>query len=147
MHAWRVTTSTAPETLSHASPRCMWSVSGWYGSRKKRLPTTHFFRRVAATPRLAARQIRNPSAFSPAARMHRRAMTSGGLAEFFFLVTLARCCCGSAFFGPLTPPDKFAQGICPGSGRGGSARECPHRNPAELRQRRPAAPQLFLYAQ
>ena len=41
--------------------------------------------------------------------MHRLAMTSGGLAKFFFLVTLARCCCGSAFFGPAAPQHKFAQ--------------------------------------
>ena len=80
--------------------------------------------------------------------MHRLAMTSGGLAKFFFLVTLARCCCGSAFFGPAAPQHKFAQEDWPevavaaarANARVGTAML---HYPAELRQRRPAAQQLF----
>ena len=81
--------------------------------------------------------------------MHRLAMTSGGLAIVFFLVTLARCCCGSAFFGPAAPQHKFAQEDWPevavaaarANARVGTAML---HYPAELRQRRPAAQQLFL---
>jgi len=80
--------------------------------------------------------------------MHRLAMASGGLAKFFFIVTLARCCCSSVFFGPLALPNKFAQEAWPGmavaaahaSSRIGTAAA---HYPAELRQRRPAVPQLF----
>ena len=39
MHAWRVTTSTAPETLIHAFPRCMWSVHAAHKARRQ-LPAT-----------------------------------------------------------------------------------------------------------
>ena len=81
--------------------------------------------------------------------MHRLAMASGGLAKFFFIVTLARCCCSSVFFGPLALPHKFAQEAWPemavaaahASDRIGTAAA---HYPAELRQRRPAVPQLFL---
>ena len=80
--------------------------------------------------------------------MHRLAMASGGLAKFFFTVTLARCCCSSVFWGAPALPDKFAQEAWPvvavaaahASGRIGTAAA---HYPAELRQRRPAVPQLF----
>ena len=80
--------------------------------------------------------------------MHRLAMASGGLAKFFFTVTLTRCCCSSVFLGPPALPNKFAQEAWPvvavaaahASGRIGTAAA---HYPAELRQRRPAVPQLF----
>ena len=58
------------------------------GGIDERLPPTQYFQ-VRGGPALPGglanpHPIRTPSDFSPAARMHRQAMTSGGLANFFF---------------------------------------------------------------